>query len=99
MTYGRLDIGCFSSALNFILADEATVLAFANHCHLSADLPLRARQVLSGDESCPAPWQRQPSWPLPFAVCREQFCHGPHERLSGEADEQSFRGASVFNLA
>ena len=50
MTYGRLDFGCLTSVLDFILAVEPTVLAFANHCHLPANLPLRARQVLSGDD-------------------------------------------------
>ena len=50
MTYGRLDFGCLTSVLDFILTDEATVLAFSRHGHLPANLPLRARQVLSGDD-------------------------------------------------
>lgn len=49
----RLRIGdrnFLTGVLDFILADEPTVLAFANHGHLTSELPLRARQVLSGDE-------------------------------------------------
>ena len=44
------DRNFLTGVLDFILADEATVLAFASHGHLSADLPLRARQVLSGGD-------------------------------------------------
>ncbi len=44
------DRNFLTGVLDFILTDEATVLAFSRHGHLSADLPLRARQVLSGDE-------------------------------------------------
>jgi Protein of unknown function (DUF3572) len=49
----RLRIGdrnFLTGVLDFILADEPTVLAFADHCHLPAELPLRARNVLFGDE-------------------------------------------------